>query len=123
MWKKVEITRGRNLNGAQRVMTPRLQRSVTSGVARLCLPGEMVSANRFDVYDDGNGRIGVLMNPKGERSVVSNKKATQHQRFLTIPKKYAPCIPYGTHEATVTQDGGMLVIDLSQFNATQVAAE
>lgn len=82
-------------------------------VADLILPKATVrTARAADVFDDGAGRIGFRFVDRGDRKV---KLYGNHRVMIGIPRRYVDLIPMGRTACTVTEESGLLVLDLNQF--------
>lgn len=85
--------------------------------AQLIIPDGATPAPRATVYSDGNGKIAFSFGEKGDFKLSG--KTTKR---VAIPRQLAHLIPFGTHDAVLSNDGGMLVLDTKQFRTTAVAA-
>jgi hypothetical protein len=106
MWTKVDKKKGADQRQSFAVVR-------WSNAAALIVPGCAVVGERADVYVDGN-RIGYRIGDSGEFSVSVANKASVAKR-VTIPSRFVGMVPEGTTDATVTMEGGMIVLDLDQF--------
>lgn len=113
-WTKVEKTR----RGLGAGMAPRTSFAVRRGrtghqAATFIIPEGEVHGSRASIYSDGNGKLAFRISDKGDFSAFKGKN--QRVAQVSIPARMASRIPFGTHDAEVTRDGDMLVLDLTQF--------
>lgn len=114
MWTKIKKATGTGNKRAPRDV-PAVSRARTgSKNAVLVLPAPMVTAERCDIYSDGNGKLAFAQGRKGEYRVFK-PSPNAACRAVSIPATMAHRIPYGTTDAVLTRDGDMLVLDLNQF--------
>lgn len=119
MWSKIE--KPKTFNGMRPLReSPAVYRGAKSGAAFLVVPQGVTDAKSADIYTDGNGKLAFKLGDKGAYTVNRVSKASKATR-ITIPKQYAGRVPYGTTACTLSQDGGMLVLDLNQFGLAAAA--
>jgi hypothetical protein len=113
MWTKIDkkpVTKG----GRPPKSKPTISRFAKKRkFARLNIPADMVTADRVDFYCDGR-RLGMRFNEAGIYSVSGRPPSLQ--RGLTVPVQHVDRIPFGTRECDLTEEDGMLVLDLAQFD-------
>lgn len=80
--------------------------------ATLIVPGDMVSAERANIYSDGNGKLAFHMCEGGAFKVSMTSPAAK-TRKIAIPADKASRIPFGTTDVQMTRDGDMWVLDLN----------
>jgi hypothetical protein len=123
MWTK--LSKETSLSGREPRTKPAVSRTRTGGkAATLILPKSYVNGPRANVYSDGNGKLAFALGEKGEFAVWTNGGKTSTSK-VTIPTRFADRIPYGVTDVSLTIDGDMLVLDLSQLPQARlgIAAE
>ena len=114
MWKKIKRTY--NLKGRDARSTFAVTRPPSGHRnAALLVPAVHAVSPRADIFSDGNGRLAFSFTPHGTYAVSGAGTSPGGARRITIPADYAERVPYGTTEAQIVEDGGMLVLDLRQF--------
>ena len=117
MWNKISPMRG--LAGpAKRTSFGVFRNKAGHQAAALIIPETAATAPRASIYSDGNGKIAFSFGEKGDLKVCGTKGA----RRVSIPKQLSHLIPFGTRDADLTDEGGMLVLDTKQFKAVQAVA-
>ena len=111
VWLKVP--RCYNIGRPATDLTPILRRyKSTPASALLRLSVKMLPTRRVDFFENGATRIGIVASDDGEYAVsVQGKRG----RVVRLPSRFAEMVPFGVTEISVTQELGMLVIDLSQI--------
>lgn len=108
IWLNVAETRGRPMLIEAKPKLSRSQRN--PNIAQLRLPRDIATARRVSIYHDGGHKIGLVFRDSGERSVGF---CAGQYRLISIPRQLVDLIPFGTHEITLSDENGMLVLDLS----------
>lgn len=91
-------------------------------VAVLVIPEHAVTEQRVDISVDHDGlRLGFKFSPTGG-FVCRRSNPKARAMHATIPVQFVDFIPLGTTEANVTYEGGMIVLDLTQFAGAAAAA-
>lgn len=110
MWTKHEAPKK-----PARRMQPAIRRRSTGPDALLVLPQEVITGPRADVFSDGD-RLGFRLGQDGDYP-VQTPNAPAATRVLRIPGKFATRVPVGTTDISLTQEDGMLVLDLAAIAA------
>lgn len=80
----------------------------------LCMPEGTTCESRADVFFDGQHRLAFRFCSSGQYSVYAISKTARAKR-VTIPAQVRDQIPPGTHHVEMTEEDGMLILDLRQF--------
>jgi hypothetical protein len=92
----------------------RVQRNGQS--AWLIVPDSIEVGPYVTPLTDGNGRLGFRSGDKGRYKVgTPGGSGSYASRRITIPSEFKDKFPKGTTPAKVTEEGDILVLDLSQF--------
>jgi hypothetical protein len=83
-----------------------------TGATQLSLPEALVPHMAVDVFCDEAGRIGFKFHNRGKRKVWRPSRWTKQLR-CSLPRSFAGTIPLGTTDVELTDEDGMLVLDLS----------
>ena len=88
------------------------------------VPPGAASGMRVNISVDHSGRrLGFTFSPTGSFVHYRSYQRTK-TGFVSIPAQFVAFIPLGTTEASVTYEGDMIVLDLTQFaDAVAAAAE
>jgi hypothetical protein len=112
-WKK--ITRKRFAGKASRTEFAVSRSRTGTQNATLIIPGcAGIEDERANVYSDGNGKLAFHFAGDGVFKVTKGSSAATSCR-VSIPKDYAERIPFGVNDVSLTRDGDMYVLDLTQI--------
>lgn len=117
MWTRITSNKGKPVGRAKRTAFGVARGRTGFQSAKLIIPEGATAAPRASVYSDGNGKIAFSFGDKGDLKVSG-----QTTRSVSIPKQLAHMIPFGTRDVSLTEDGGMLILDTKQFAPADVAA-
>lgn len=116
MWKEVTPNRG---HAREKRSVPAVTRvSTNPSVAYVSLPQGMTGDGRATIYTDGD-RLAYKIGARGTYKVYRASSNSCHR--VAVPSQYADRIPFGTTDAVLTSEGGMYVLDLSQFSLAKAA--
>lgn len=116
-WTKIKKYEDRQLAGKAARTTPAVQRPRSgSGTASLILPQQYVTGDKATFYSDGNGKLAVHIDARGDYSLHTANAGSKTLK-VTIPSRYRERIPYGTTDVDLSMDGDMWVLDLNSIGA------
>ena len=120
-WINIKPSRGRERKTTFRVIRSRGKDGKHAAVIFPIKPGDLPTRNVSIMYH-GRSALAYRFHAAGQFRARDGGK--QKSVMVVIPAGFVPRIPFGTTECTVTRDGDLYVLDLSQFDGVaQESAE